>query len=261
MNLLYYIIITLFGLSVGSFLNVVILRFDQFESILKTRSHCPHCKKNLPWYDLVPFFSYFILAGKCRACKKTISIQYPIVEALTAALFILIYTKFGISIGSLFLVFIFSTLIVIATYDWLHMEIPDICTYFAIALSIGYLIYNLWQIQELTNIAYWLPYAWGLVIGIGFFGLLVVVSREKWMGAGDVLLGAFAGTFLGYPNIIVGLFLAFVFGALFSIVLMILKKKKMKDAVAFGPFLLLATTVAFFWGTRILDTYLLGFGF
>src|SRR3989344_187105 len=86
-----YILIILLGLAVGSFLNVVILRFDDIKSIWRTRSHCMKCKKQIAWYDLIPFFSYLILRGKCRYCKKDISIQYPVIEAVTAIIFVGIY--------------------------------------------------------------------------------------------------------------------------------------------------------------------------
>lgn len=259
-QLIIYLLIVLFGLSVGSFLNVVIARFDDMSSILKTRSHCPHCKKNLPWYDLIPFFSYILLAGKCRECKKVISLQYPIVEIVTAILFVLIYQKFGFSLESLFLLIIFSTLIVIAAYDILHSKIPDVCSYIAIFFAIGFIVYKLLQNQDLGNTSVWLSYAYGLAIGLGFFGLLVIVSREKWMGAGDAILGAFMGILLGYPNIIVALFLAFILGSLTSLLLIAVKKKNFKDAIPFGPFLVGATIIAFFWGQEVLNIYLLRMG-
>lgn len=254
------ILVVLFSLSVGSFLNVVILRFDDIESVIKTRSHCPKCKKNLPWYDLVPFFSYIILAGRCRHCKKNISIQYPLVEAITALIFVLIYWQYGISINSLFLAIISSLLIVVAVYDWLHSEIPDILIYSAAVFALGLITYSLWQIQALLNLDSWLPYAYGLAIGFGFFGFLVIVSRQKWMGWGDVLLATLMGLTLGYPNVIVALFLAFLLGSLFSLVLMATKKKTMKDAIPFGPFLIAATFIALFWGTEIINVYFLRLG-
>jgi leader peptidase (prepilin peptidase)/N-methyltransferase len=263
MNTFQFIIIVLvafFGLSVGSFLNVVVLRFDDIESIIKTRSRCPHCKKNLPWYDLVPFFSYIILAGRCRVCKKTISIQYPIVEAVTALIFVLIYWQYGLSIEGTLLATISSLLIVVATYDWLHLEIPDILIYSAAIFASGLIVYSLWQIQSLPDLNSWLTYIYGLLIGVGFFGFLVVVSKQKWMGVGDVLLAGLMGLILGYPNIIVALFLAFLLGSLFSLVLMATKKKTLKDAVPFGPFLVLATFIALFWGNNLLNIYLLRFG-
>ena len=250
------IFVVFFGLSVGSFLNVVVLRFDDVESIIKTRSHCPKCKKNLPWYDLVPFFSYIILAGRCRHCKKIISFQYPLVEAATALIFAAIYWQYGITVGAFFLAIISSILIAIAAYDAIHSEIPDILVYSAAVFVLGFIFYNLWQNFQLANSSTWLSYAYGLAVGLGFFGFLVLASREKWMGWGDVLLGGVVGLLLGYPNILVGLFLAFMFGSIFSLVLMALKIKKMKDAIPFGPFLVLGGMIALFAGKWIIGWYL-----
>lgn len=257
-QVLIIILVAFFGLSVGSFLNVVILRFETIESIIKTRSHCPHCKKQLPWYDLVPFFSYLILAGRCRWCKKNISLQYPVVEAVTAAIFVLIYLQYSISWESFFLVLISSLLIVVAVYDWLHMEIPDILIYSGAVFASALIIYNLWQIQSLADLNYWLSYVYALLIGAGFFGFLVLVSRQKWMGWGDVMLAGLMGLILGYPNILVALFLAFLLGSLVSLILIITKQKTIKDAVPFGPFLVIATFIALFWGNEIMNYYFLG---
>lgn len=259
-SIILIIIVVFLGLSVGSFLNVVILRFDDIESIIKTRSHCPKCKKELPWYDLIPFFSYFILAGRCRHCKKSISLQYPLVEALTAIIFVLIFWRYGISLEGIFLGIISCLLIVVAVFDWLHSEIPDILIYSAAIFTVGLISYTLWQTQDLLNFNLWLSYIDGLVISLVFFGFLVVVSRQKWMGTGDILLGSLMGLILGYPNIIVALFLAFLIGSLFSLILMATRKKHLKDAIPFGPFLVLATFITFFWGQNLLNIYLLRFG-
>lgn len=259
-QVIIYIFVIFFGLSVGSFLNVVVLRFDDVESIIKTRSHCPKCKKNLPWYDLIPFFSYIILGGRCRHCKKIISLQYPLVEVATALIFTAIYWQYGITVGALFLAVISAILIAIAAYDAIHSEIPDILVYSGGVFVLGFIFYQLWQNFQLTDSGAWLAYAYGLAIGIVFFGFLVLVSREKWMGWGDVLLGGLVGLLLGYPNILVGLFLAFMFGSIFSLALMALRIKKMKDAIPFGPFLVLASFVALFWGEKILNAYFFRLG-
>lgn len=249
-----FIIVVLFGLSVGSFLNVVILRFDDFETILKGRSHCPHCKKILKWYELIPLFSYLFLAGRCFTCKKTISLQYPLVEASTALTFLLIFLHYNISWESLILAIVFSLLIVISAYDILHSEIPDILSYLLIFSGLLWTFYFL-SVNRSLDLAGFLPYIYAILIGAGFFGFLVLISRQKWMGAGDILLGAFMGIFLGMPQVLISLFLAFTIGAVFSLFLIAFKKKTMKDALPFGPFLALATVIAFFWGEKIISTY------
>ena len=254
-TIIIYILIILFGLAVGSFLNVIILRFDELKTIWRVRSHCLKCKKEIRWYDLVPFFSYFILGGKCRDCKKPISYQYPIIEGLTALIFVLIYLYFGISWSSLLLAFLSSTLIVIATYDIIHLEVPDILTYLGIFFSLGYVFLILITNNELqiTNL---IPYGYAILVGAGFLGFLVILSREKWMGMGDILLGALMGILLGMPNVLVGLFSAFVLGSIVGLILIVAKKKTLKDAVPFGPFLVAGTFIALFWGDKLINWYL-----
>jgi len=254
-NVVIYILIVLLGLAVGSFLNVIILRFDELKTIWRVRSHCLKCKKEIRWYDLVPFFSYFILGGKCRDCKKPISYQYPIVEGLTAILFTLIYWQSGLSWESLILALVVSILLVIASYDILHMEIPDILTYLGIFFSIGFVFLVLAE-KSMLSLENLIPYGYAIVVSAGFLGFLVVLSREKWMGAGDILLGILAGILLGMPNILVGLFLAFVLGSIVGLILVATKKKTLKDVVPFGPFLVAGTLIALFWGEKIINAYL-----
>ena len=259
-QVLIYILIIFFGLAIGSFLNVVIARFDDLQSIIKTRSHCPKCKKTLPWYDLIPFISYLLLFGRCRNCQKPISLQYPLVEVLTAVILVLIYSRFGFSWESLFLFFISAILIVIACYDWLHSEIPDILVYIALGLALILDVYLLGKQGLFLDTSAWLAYGAGFAIGLGLFGFLVIISREKWMGKGDVLLASFMGLFLGFPDILMALFLSFVFGAVFSLILMVLKQKTLKDTIPFGPFLIGATFVTLFWGEELVRVYLLKMG-
>jgi len=254
-SILFYILIVLFGLAVGSFLNVIILRFDELKTIWSTRSHCPKCKKEIVWYDLVPFFSYILLGAKCRFCKRPISYQYPIVEGFTGLVFGIIYWQYGLSWEALILAVVVSIMIVIAVYDLLHSEIPDALSYLAIFFGIGLILYRLVINGHLNYLSDYINYGYAILIAGGFLGLLVVASREKWMGKGDILLGVLMGLLLSFPNVLTGMFIAFVFGSLVGLILIALKKKKMKDAVPFGPFLILATLVAFFWGGELIKLY------
>lgn len=239
----------------GSFLNVIILRFDELKTIWRVRSHCLKCKKAIRWYDLVPFFSYFILGGKCRDCKKPISYQYPIVEGSIAILFALIYWQAGLSWESLILAIIVSILVIIAAYDILHMEVPDILTYLGIFFALGLILLKLIENNGLSweNL---IPYAYAVVAAAGFLGFLVILSREKWMGAGDILLGVLMGLVLGMPAVLVGLFFAFVLGSVVGLILIAGKYKTLKDAVPFGPFLVAGTFIALFWGEKLVNYYL-----
>jgi prepilin signal peptidase PulO-like enzyme (type II secretory pathway) len=251
---LIYILIILFGLAVGSFLNVIILRFEDLKTIWKVRSHCVKCKKEIRWYDLVPFFSFVALRGRCRDCKKPISYQYPIVEVLTAAVFAGIYYHYGLSWSALLLAIILSLLIVIAVYDIIHMEIPDILTYLTIAFALIFIFLGLNE-KSMLSLENLIPYGYAILVGGGFLGALVLFSHEKWMGSGDILLGVMMGVLLGMPNVLVGLFSAFVLGSIVGLILIANRKKTLKDAVPFGPFLVAGTLIALFWGDSIIKMY------
>jgi leader peptidase (prepilin peptidase)/N-methyltransferase len=250
-----YLIFVLSGLIVGSFLNVIILRFDDLKSILVGRSHCPHCKKNLLWYELIPVLSYVALRGKCSQCKKPISIQYPLVEIATALVFALLYWKFGLSSVALyFYLVIAAILIVVFVYDILEQQISDWFIITAVALWLLYLIINFSILH--TPFSILLSSLYGALALGGFLGLMVLVSKEKWMGAGDIGLGALLGFLLGWPNILVGGFLAFFIGAVVGVVLMFLKRAKMQSQLPFAPFLILGFFIALFWGSQIINWYI-----
>jgi len=251
----------LFGLIIGSFLNCVIYRLQTDESFLKGRSFCPNCKHTLSWQDLIPIFSFLILRGKCRYCKKPISWQYPLVELATGVLFVLVlsYTFPNLLVTGYWL-FITCFLIVIFVYDLEHYIIPDKVIYPAI-LVVGiwyfmsgiffhlYTRYPLFTRSEILNTTY---SAFGAAV---FFLLIVLISRGKWMGIGDIKLAFLMGLFLGFPKILVALFLAFFIGAIIGLELIIAGKKKMKSEVPFGPFLITGTFLAMFFGEQLISWY------
>lgn len=252
-QLIGIIISTVFGLIIGSLLNVVILRFDDLRSILNTRSHCPHCKKEIAWYDLVPFFSYILLLARCRNCKKRISIQYPLVELSTGVLFGLLFWQFGLSVQFFALLIIVAILVVTFVYDLLHMLIADILIWIAIGVWILYLIIQLsvngYQLSVLLNSLYG-----GLALG-GFLAVLVVISREKWMGAGDIKLGFLLGAISSWPNVLLTGFSSFALGSVISVILILVAGKTMKDKIPFAPFLITALFITLFLGDRIVKWY------
>jgi len=248
MNIILSIAIFIFGLAVGSFLNCVIYRLEQKKSFLKGRSYCPSCKHVLAWNDLIPIISFFILRGKCRYCGKKISWQYPAVEIATALLFLLIF-NFQFSIFNIcFLFFVSCFLIIIFVYDLKHYIIPDSVIYPAIIITF---LYNL-----ILNPSFLVQNS--ILAGIGaslFFLLIYLISRGKWLGFGDVKLALFMGLFLGFPAIISALFFSFLIGAIIGIILILLKRKGLKSEVPFGPFLIIGTYIALFWGERIINWY------
>lgn len=251
--MIYYFIIFIIGLIIGSFLNSVIYRLDNLESIFRERSHCPHCQKQLKWFDLIPLISYLLLYGQCRFCQKKISWQYPVVELATAILFIIIYAFFGLTLYSIILLILSCFLMVIFVYDLYYMIIPDEMIWPAIIITL--LLYCI--------IAYsshaWQPLGNALlasIIGAGFIGLIVLATRGKGMGIGDIKLAGLIGLMVSYPGIILALFLAFIAGSLAGAYLILSGKRKLKSAIPFGPFLIIGLYLTIFWGEKILNWYL-----
>ena len=224
-------------------MNCVIYRLEQGKSFLKGRSFCPNCKHQLSWQDLIPIFSFIILRGHCRYCQKKISIQYPLVEFFTGIIFVLIYLLRSDLLGrSDLLIFNFVVscfFIIIFVYDLKHYIIPDKVVFPAIGIA---LIFNFLNILSAVGAA-------------GFFFLIVLISRGKGMGIGDIKLAFLMGLFLGWPNIIVALFLAIFLGAIMGIGLIISGKKTLKSEVPFGPFLTIGVFLALFWGEKIINFY------
>lgn len=252
------IFIFLVGLAIGSFLNVVINRLEKEENIVSKRSYCPHCQAKLKWFELIPVFSFIIQKGLCRTCKNRISIQYPLVEIATGLLFFLVYSYFSDQNWPVisYWLFVISVLIVIFVYDFKYYLIPDKIIYPAILVSLGFWIWNLFRISDLGFRILENAQELGLsLLGALFFLLLVLISKEEWMGMGDVKLGVLMGLVLGWPNILAALYVGFLTGALVGLILILLKKADFKSHLPFGPFLVLGTFIAIFWGNQLIDWY------
>lgn len=241
------ILIFILGLVIGSFLNCVVYRTEKKRTFLKGRSFCPHCKHVLSWQDLIPVFSFLILKGKCRYCRKKISFQYPLIELATALLFVLIINLESSILNIIFLFIISAFLIIIFVYDLKHLIIPDKFIYPAIVISFIYQLINL-RLGILNNILAGLA-------GLFLFLSIVIVSHGKWMGVGDVKLVFLIGLLLGWPEILVALFISFFSGAIIGIGLISAKKKGLKSEVPFGPFLVFGTFIALFWAVEIIQYY------
>jgi prepilin signal peptidase PulO-like enzyme (type II secretory pathway) len=246
---------------VGSFLNCIIYRLEKNESFLKGRSYCPHCKHILSWQDLIPILSFLILKGKCRYCHQKISLQYPLVELSTAILFVLIFNTAAFNLRTIYSLIICCFLIVIFVYDLKHYLIPDKVIYPAIGIAF---LYQFFRSLEFEN---WNLFGiWNLEFGIlkpllsaflasTFFLAIVLLSKGKWMGGGDIKVAFFMGLFLGFPKILVALFFAYLIGAIIGIGLILAKKKTLKSEVPFGPFLIVGTFISLFWGNILIDWY------
>ena len=236
----------------GSFLNCLIYRTETKKSFLRGRSFCPKCHHKLSFFDLIPVFSFFVLGGKCRYCHKKISWQYPLVEISTGLIFLQIFnSQFSILnfqnlINLCLLLLVSCFLILIFVYDLKHYIIPDKFIYPAIGAG---LIFSFRNVNFYSS----LLAGGGLA---GFFFLIWLVSRGRWIGFGDVKLGFLIGLLVGFPNVFVALCSASFIGAIMGIGLTLKGKKTMKSQVPFGPFLVLGTFIALFWGREIINWYL-----
>jgi leader peptidase (prepilin peptidase)/N-methyltransferase len=253
MNFLLPSFIFLFGLVCGSFLNSVIYRLEKDLPFPLFRSFCPKCGHLLAWYDLIPIFSFLILKGRCRYCQKKISIQYPLVELFTAFLFILpFFIKLYNFVDLIFYWLVSSFLIIIFVFDLKHYLIPDKIVYPAILTTFLFRLLEVWKFHNwkfLLN-----PFLSGFFVA-AFFFLIVFLSRERWMGWGDVKLFFLIGLFLGYPKTLIALFSAFFFGAIISIGLILSGKKTIKEEIPFAPFLILGFFLAFYLGEKLISLY------
>lgn len=247
------ILLLLIGLAVGSFLNVVIFRMEDLQSILYGRSHCINCKKTLAWFDLIPLVSFALLRGKCRYCGKEISWQYPLVEAGTGFLFLFIFLAIGLSWAMIFYLVIISFLIVISVYDAKTQTVPEILVWIALVLSaLGGWYFGGFGIARML---------WGGLIAGGFLAVLVLISKEKWMGSGDIKIGLILGLLAGFPSAIFALFSAFIMGSIFGVFYIIKNNKKIDDkslkhALPFAPFLAAGTVIGITYGEKIAGWYL-----
>jgi leader peptidase (prepilin peptidase)/N-methyltransferase len=246
------VIFFIFGAVVGSFLNVCIYRLPKEESIIWPGSHCPHCKKPIKFYDNIPLVSYLLLTGKCRYCKEPISIQYLLVEGVTALSSLFLIIKFGLSLSYLIYFVFVAALIVIAVIDLYHQIIPDIIS--LPGIGVGLLASII--IPEITF--------FDSLIGILFGGgsLFLVATLYQWlfkregMGGGDIKLLAMIGAFLGWKAVILTILLSSLIGSITGITIMVLKGKDFKYAIPFGPFLSLGAVIALFYQNEIIFWYL-----
>jgi leader peptidase (prepilin peptidase)/N-methyltransferase len=231
MNIVYAVFAFLFGAVFGSFMNVVIYRLPRSLSIVKPRSFCPKCKKPIPGYENIPIVSFILLRGRCTRCRMPISWQYPAVEALTGIIFLFLFLRYGLTFDLLFSLLFFCGLIMISGIDLTHQLIPDAISMPGIVLGI---IYQLIKHNLILGL-----------IGAAFGGGLILLIRvlggwaykKEVMGMGDVYLTAMIGAFVGFPNVILAIFIAAVFGAVIGIIYLSVTRKQRETPIPFGPFL------------------------
>ena len=253
----------LLGSMIGSFLNVVIYRTLKDESWVKGRSKCENCQSLIHWYDNIPLLSYFVLGGKCRSCKTPIAITHPVVEFLTGSLFVWWYLGgslfFHITheplryVQPLFWLIVGLILLVIFCADLLYYRIPDEAVLMLSGVTLLYRIALVTTgVMQIEDFARAVVGAFGLSF---FFYCLWYFSKKKGMGFGDVKLVFPLGLLMGWPDMIAGMFAAFIFGSVVGISLLVFGKKTWKQAIPFGPFLILGTVVSLVWGNQLVQWY------
>jgi len=237
-EVIFCIIFIISGLIAGSFLEVVIHRVPRKLSIIKPASFCPSCKRKIAFYDNIPLVSFIILKGRCRYCKNKIPLTSLLVEIITALLFLANYIFFGLTIGTVTGIIFCSVLIVISFIDIDFRIIPNVIvlpfTVIGLALNIFF-----------RSSVWWMPLAFSL--GAFLFMLIIHLIYPRGMGMGDVKLSLMVGAFL-VNKVIMGLFLGFLIGAIYGLVLILIKKRKFKQAIPFGPFVSIGSIIALFYG-------------
>jgi len=255
--------IFLIGLSFGSFVNALVYRLNSNLSMWD-RSHCPKCSHKLSTLDLIPVFSFLFLKCRCRYCKKKISWQYPLVELVVGILFSLIYLKFIINYDFInsdllqvvdsSLLFLYTIILVtIFVYDLKYYIILNKVLFSGIILGLIVLIFESIYIWSLELI---ITHVFSIFIVFGFFLVLYLLSKGKWIGAGDVKFGILLGVILSWQQSLVMLFFTYVIGAIVGVILLISKKKKLKEKVPMGTFLVIGTFISIFVGEYVLEWYL-----
>jgi leader peptidase (prepilin peptidase)/N-methyltransferase len=227
-------IVFILGCSIGSFLNVLIDRLPVGQDIVRGRSHCDHCKRTLFWYELLPVVSWIIQLGKSRCCGKHLSIQYPIVELITGFVFIELYVLFSAT-PLLFVAYCCISMAVIVLFgtDFKFELLPTpILVLWGIGAILRFIALHVSAIELLYT--YGIP---SLCAGLFFF-FLWFFSKGRAMGDGDIWLAVLIGLVIGYPGILVSLYIAFLTGAAVGVILILGKVKTLKSHIPFGPFLL-----------------------
>ncbi len=254
------VVLFVFGLPIGSFLNVVIWRLPRGENIAFPPSHCPKCNAAIAPYDNIPVLSYILLGGRCRSCGAPISIQYPIVEFVTAALFAISWPLAGGVLGwQLAAALIFTGIgVAVTVIDIQHRIIPD-------ELSIGGLAVGLVLAPLCAHS--WSGLLWAFVAALGGAILLYLVRiggralfKKEALGFGDVKLIAMIGAFVGWKGVLLTIFLGALLGTIGGVIAMALSKKTREERlVPFGPFLMAAGLITFYFGEALIAWYVTTF--
>ncbi len=244
-----YLFFAILGLVFGSFINVLVLRLKE-EKTLLGRSACPKCSKVLSWFENIPVLSFIFLKARCRHCHQSISWQYPIVELASAVLWLGAYHYFiymGVETVFIYGLY-FSILLSLFIFDLKWYLLPDVITFSGIVVAI---VFNL-----ILGFGWW-PMLLAGVLGASWFGAQYLVSKGKWVGAGDIFLGALIGLMVGsWEHLLLVILISYLSGSVVSIALLLTKKKSWNGQVPFGVFLTAATVVTLIWGSEFWSWYM-----
>ena len=240
-----YIIIFIFGITIGSFLNVCIYRIPLGESIVTAPSHCMTCGRKLKWYDMVPVFSWLVLGGKCRNCKSKISVQYPIIEGVNGILYVMICAVNSLEWSSVIYCFMASALLVLSIIDWRTYEIPFGINVFLFVLGIAMTILDRGNLVE---------HLIGMICVSVLLGILYLLTGGRAIGGGDIKLMFACGLILGWKLILLAFFLGCIIGSVVHIIRMSVKKAG--RMLAMGPYLSAGILLAALWGNAWINWYL-----
>lgn len=255
-------ILFLFGIAIGSFLNVVILRYDGDHFLFDTkmlggRSHCMHCHATLRWFELIPVLSFILQGGRCRRCKVWLNFQYPIVELISGLIFMFVPvvliagagTDAPIALAATLWIAALEALLVMAMIDVRLGIIPDEINIFLAGIGVLLMVVFGWNEGAVLS-----RLIGGVVAG-ACFAALIAITRGKGMGMGDLKLVIPLGLMFGWPDILFVLMFAFIIGAIVGVLAVVWGKNTMKGTLPFGPFLALGAATMFFWGAPIVSWY------
>ncbi len=245
-----FIVIFLYGIVIGSFLNVCIYRIPNKENIVTTRSHCMSCGHQLKWYELLPLISFVVQKGKCRECGTKLSVQYPLIEGLNGVLYVITFYINGLTIDSLLYCLLISALLALSVIDERTHEIPIGFNIFILCLGI---------IMTVLHYDDWLNHVIGFFAVSVFIEIIIIVTRGRGMGGGDMKLMATAGLMLGWKEIILAFILGCILGAVIHVLRM--KIKGAERVLAFGPYLSLGILISVWFGAPLITWYLGLLGF
>jgi leader peptidase (prepilin peptidase) / N-methyltransferase len=247
-----HMLIFVFGLITGSFLNVCIFRLPESKSIVRPRSMCPGCNSFIKYYDNIPVLSYILLGGKCRHCNMPISLRYPVVELLSGLTALAVFMKFGLSSEGLVYFTFISALIVITFIDIDHRIIPDVISLPGIPagfLAASFLMPSMsWKASLIGILA-----GGGSLLAVAW--IYSLITKKEGMGGGDIKLLAMIGAFIGLKGVLFTIFAASAIGTIAGIAVMLKSGKGMKLAVPFGPFLSVGAILYIFFGPDIISWY------